>query len=69
MKKLMLTMAMMMGIIITVSAQGQKKEEKREQRNEEIKTMKIGFLNEKLKLTADDATKFLPVYNEYQEKM
>jgi len=69
MKKLMLTLAMMMGIIVTTSAQAPNKEEKKEQRKEEIKALKIGYLTEKLKLTTDEAAKFWPVYNEFQEKM
>jgi hypothetical protein len=69
MKKVMLTLMMVMGIMITAQAQKPNKGEKREQKREEIKAMKIGFITEKLKLTSDEATKFWPVYNEFHAKM
>ena len=69
MKKVMLTLMMVMGIIISAQAQKPNKEEKREQKREEIKAMKIGFITEKLKLTTDEASKFWPVYNEFHAKM
>jgi Spy/CpxP family protein refolding chaperone len=40
----------------------------REKAKEEIKTMKIGFITQELSLTAEEAQKFWPVYNEFQEK-
>ncbi len=69
MKKLMLSLFMMMGIMISAQAQKPDKGEKKEQKREEIKAMKIGFITDKLKLTTDEATKFWPVYNEFQAKM
>jgi hypothetical protein len=68
MKKVMLTLMMVMGMIISAQAQKPNKGEKREQKREEIKALKIGFITEKLKLTTDEATKFWPVYNEFQAK-
>ncbi len=65
----MLTLMMVMGIIISAQAQKSNKGEKKEQKREEIKALKIGFITEKLKLTTDEATKFWPVYNEFHAKM
>ena len=41
------------------------------QRNhrERIKTLKVSFITERLDLTAKEAEKFWPVYNEYEDKM
>lgn len=36
---------------------------------EKIKAMKIGFITEKLNLTTQEAQKFWPVYNEFENKM
>ena len=35
---------------------------------ERIKTLRIAFISEKLDLTTDEAQKFWPVYNEYENK-
>jgi hypothetical protein len=35
---------------------------------ERIKTLKIGFITEKLKLTSEQATTFWPVYNEFDSQ-
>lgn len=35
---------------------------------EKIKSLKVGFITEKLSLSAKDAQEFWPVYNEYEEK-
>jgi hypothetical protein len=39
------------------------------QQMEKIKTMKIGFLTEKLNLSAEEAKTFWPVYNKYQDEI
>lgn len=36
---------------------------------EKIKTLKIAYLTEKLNLTTNEAQKFWPVYNAYEEKV
>ena len=36
---------------------------------EKIKAMKIGYITEKLSLTSDEAQKFWPIYNEFDDKM
>lgn len=38
-------------------------------RREEIEAMKIGFLTKRLDLSADEAQKFWPVYNKFQDEM
>jgi hypothetical protein len=39
------------------------------QQMEKIKTMKIGFLTERLNLSPEEAKTFWPVYNKYQEEI
>lgn len=36
--------------------------------NERIRSMKVGFLTERLNLTTEEAELFWPVYNQYQDK-
>lgn len=69
MKNFILMVLMTTGLVFSAQAQKPNKEAKREQRKEEIKAMKIGFITQKLQLTTDEATKFWPVYNEFQTKM
>lgn len=38
-------------------------------RNERIKSLKIAFISQKLALTSDEAEKFWPIYNKYDEKI
>jgi hypothetical protein len=40
-----------------------------EARREKVESMKIGFLTNKLDLTSDEAKKFWPVYNQFQDEM
>lgn len=51
-------------ISYTFYAQGEKMKEKREQ----IKTMKVAFLTTELNLTTNEAEKFWPIYNTYDDK-
>ena len=56
---------------------GQSKEEKKQHTQktkkrpsrEKVKAMKIGYITDKLSLTAEEAQKFWPVYNEFEDKM
>ncbi len=50
--------------IMTVNAQSS-----REQREERIRTFKIGFLTERLNLSEKEAQDFWPIYNEFDKKM
>lgn len=38
-------------------------------RKERIKSLKIAFISQKLALTSDEAEKFWPIYNKYDEKI
>ena len=38
-------------------------------RKEKIKALKIAFISQKLALTSDEAQKFWPIYNKYDEKI
>lgn len=39
-----------------------------EEKKEQIKALKVGFITNELALTADEATKFWPIYNAYEDK-
>jgi hypothetical protein len=58
------------------NAQGQegkirdgKRNQKSEKRESRMETRKIGYITEELDLSTEEAQKFWPVYNEFQEKM
>jgi len=38
-------------------------------KNEKIEALRVAFITDKLKLTADESQKFWPVYNDYQDKL
>lgn len=40
-----------------------------QEKKEKIKALKVAYLTNKLSLTPDEAEKFWPVYNEYQDKL
>lgn len=39
-----------------------------EDKKEQIRTLKVGFITNELALTTDEATKFWPIYNAYDDK-
>ena len=39
-----------------------------ENKKEQIKALKVGFITNELALTTDEATKFWPIYNAYEDK-
>ncbi len=45
------------------------KGERKQEKNDNIESMKIAFLTTKLDLTPDEAQKFWPVYNQYSDKL
>lgn len=51
-------------LLFTFSMFGQVDKEKREQ----VKALKVSFLTTELNLTSDEAEKFWPVYNSYEQK-
>jgi Spy/CpxP family protein refolding chaperone len=49
-------------------AQPGKIREKMQQKKEQVKSMKIAFITTELNLTPDEAAKFWPLFNEFEEK-
>ena len=62
MKQFILITALFFGCFSFVSAQNESKEK----RSEKIQALKIAFITQKLELTSDEAQKFWPVYNRYE---
>lgn len=46
-----------------------KQKEQREERRDNIESMKIAFLTKKLNLSPEEAQQFWPVYNQYTDKL
>jgi len=61
MKKFLLILLVVFGSFATGKAQ-----DGGETRAEKIQSLKIAFITQKLQLTPDEAQKFWPVYNQYQ---
>jgi hypothetical protein len=59
--KLLTTLA----FLFTIVAMGQPR---LNQKREQIKALKIAYITNELKLTADEASKFWPLFNAYEEK-
>jgi hypothetical protein len=59
------TLVLLFVIASTTIGYSQKSPEKREK----MKSIKIGYITEKLNLTPKEATKFWPVYNKYDEQI
>lgn len=66
MKKTLVALAVLIGV--SAFAQGPDKMKMRESR-EKIEAKKIAFITERLDLKPDQAQKFWPVYNEFQDKL
>ncbi|MCK5839320.1 MAG: hypothetical protein KAG99_05695 [Bacteroidales bacterium] len=63
--KILASIAFVIGSVLISSAQpGRNYQERREQ----IKAQKVAFITNKLDLTVEEAEKFWPVYNEFEEK-
>ena len=63
MKLLKITFLFVLLASFNLNAQGLFKEKK-----EKIKALKVAFITDELKLTPDEAAKFWPVYNAFEEK-
>lgn len=48
---------------------GIKAQDPNDPRAEKIQSLKIAFITQKLQLTSDEAEKFWPIYNEYDNEM
>lgn len=57
----------MLLLFVTLSFYGQDRRNFREKKNQ-IKSMKIAFITNELSLTPDEATKFWPLFNAFDEK-
>lgn len=53
---------------IATFAQGGKLRERFQQKKDQVKAMKIAFITSELSLTPDEAAKFWPLFNEFEEK-
>lgn len=53
---------------VAAVAQGGKFKEKIQQKKDQLKSMKIAFITSELDLTPDEAAKFWPLFNEFEEK-
>jgi len=61
MKKYLLILFLMIGSLSQIKAQ--------EPNGEKIQSLKIAFITQKLQLTPDEAQKFWPIYNEYDNEI
>jgi hypothetical protein len=59
MKKYLLVLLLTLGSLSQIKAQN----------GEKIQTLKIAFITQKLQLTPDEAEKFWPIYNQYDNEM
>ena len=64
MKKLVLLLAMFFSGFTVLYAQ-----DENDPRGEKIQALKIAFITQKLNLTTDEAQKFWPVYNQYDQEI
>src|SRR6476620_10673268 len=63
MKKHILLLFVILGSFSEIKAQED------ESRAEKIEALKIAFITQKLQLTSDEAQKFWPVYNQYENEI
>jgi Spy/CpxP family protein refolding chaperone len=54
-------------VLISITSFGQNSKSNKEKR-EQLKAMKIAFITTELALTSEEATKFWPIYNAYEDK-
>lgn len=55
-------------ISLSAAAQNGSIREKLQQKKDQVKSMKIAFITNELKLTPDEAAKFWPLFNEFEDK-
>lgn len=53
---------------ITAFSQDGSREDRFKEKKEQIKTLKVAFITSELDLTSDEAAKFWPIYNSYEDK-
>lgn len=54
--------------IATFAQPGSRTKERMQQKKEQLKSMKIAFITTELNLTPDEATKFWPLFNAFEDK-
>lgn len=59
---------MLLFLSIASYSQPGKFKEKMQQKKEQVKSMKIAYITSELNLTPDEAAKFWPLYNDFEEK-
>lgn len=67
MKQILMCVLLLTGIAGAVTAQEQRTPDPKQE--EKIQALEVAFISRKLELTADEAQKFWPVYNEYKRDM
>lgn len=68
MKNTKIITVLLLFLSITTFAQGGKFREKFQQKKDQVKAIKIAFITSELNLTPDEAAKFWPLFNEFEEK-
>ena len=62
MKSISIVIGLLCGVLVSLSAQP------RQQAQQRVRAMKIAYLTDRMGLTPDEAQKFWPVYNEYEQE-
>ncbi|WP_298141428.1 sensor of ECF-type sigma factor [Flavobacterium sp.] len=68
MKKYKIITLLIFLISTTTFAQGGKLRERFQQKKEQVKSLKVAYITDELKLTSSEAEKFWPLYNAFEEK-
>lgn len=69
MKLIKLLSVFLFAFSMTIFAQpGGRFKEKMQQKKDQLKSMKIAFITTELNLTPDEATKFWPIFNSFEDK-
>lgn len=68
MKNIKTITLMLLFLSIASYSQPGKFKEKMQQKKEQVKSMKIAYITSELNLTPDEAAKFWPLYNDFEEK-
>lgn len=68
MKNIKITTLLLLFLSVASYSQPGKFKEKLQQKKEQVKSMKIAYITSELDLTPDEAAKFWPLYNDFEEK-
>lgn len=68
MKNIKFTTLLLLFLSVASYSQPGKFKEKLQQKKEQVKSMKIAYITSELDLTPDEAAKFWPLYNDFEEK-